>query len=275
MHSTITASTDARSAKYIHGAAMALDFQTTDLNNLSDLRKAVITNTYSAVFVDARFGIEEAVDVAQMVWSVSPFTLFGIFNFYGTIEEDWRIRFIGGNAYHGKDAVPEIKEALKKLPLQVTQGIKRQICLVEDLDSPRQIISSYLQALGYGTVIDAANGKEAIEILEKAPKDFFCVITDLNMPEMSGTDLIGYIRRSKTLMHLPIMVLTSFGNMETLINCMKIGATGFLVKPPKKNHLRLEMEKAIRIMVNHQSPRLCSPEEAPLLEGLLAHLVTP
>ena len=274
MHSTLIASLDSRSAKYIKGAAQEVGFRATEVNSIADLRKALVAESYSAVFVDARLGVAEAIDVAHILWSSSPFSMFGVFNFYGIVEDEWQVQFIGGKSFYGKNAVLDIKDALKKMPMSVVQHTQRKICLVEDLDSPRQIISSYLQALGYGTVVDVAGAKEAISLLESRIDEFFCIITDLNMPEMSGIELIKYVRDSKKLAHLPILVLTSFGNTETLTECLRIGATGFLVKPPKKNHLRLEMEKAIRIFINHQTPRLCKPEEAHLLEGLLSHLVS-
>ena len=89
------------------------------------------------------------------------------------------------------------------------------------------------------------------------------------MPDMKGTELIRSIRREETINQLPIIVLTAYATMEVLLECIKAGATGFLVKPPRKNTLREELEKAKRIYLNNLNPRLCRPEEAHLLEDAI------
>jgi CheY-like chemotaxis protein len=89
------------------------------------------------------------------------------------------------------------------------------------------------------------------------------------MPHESGIDLIRLLRRDTRVCHLPVLVLTAYATGENLLECIKAGATGFVVKPPHKKTFRRELEKARRIFVTRQSPRLCSPEEAHLLEEAL------
>lgn len=272
MASILIVTSDIKSADKIMNVADGLDIQSRVVNSIAGCKECLNVESFIALFIDSRFDQGVIVDLAGKAWSKSPYMMCGVFNFGGDIKNEWQIRFIGGEVFNGKGALTNIKSALRRLPLTSPQGKKKNICLVEDLDSPRFIISSYLEALSYGKVLGASGAHEAFNLLLAEPDSFFCVITDINMPEVSGIELIAKIRNTNETAHIPAIVLTSYGSMENLIECVKAGATGFLVKPPKKVALQTELEKAIRIIVNKQSPRICRPEDAHLLEHLLADI---
>ena len=93
------------------------------------------------------------------------------------------------------------------------------------------------------------------------------------MPEISGIELTKKIRRNGKLKHLPVVMLTAYSSPEHLVDCVKAGASGFLVKPPRKNLLQQELGKARRIYNSRQSPRLCDPSDAERLEDALSKLM--
>lgn len=143
------------------------------------------------------------------------------------------------------------------------------ILVVEDLESPRDIICIFIESLGFSRVVGVRSAHEALKLLESGEEEFSCVVTDIKMPEISGKELIEVIRKNKNLQHLPIIVLTAYGTVDTLIDCLKAGASGFLVKPPKKNDMLRELSRAIRIASGQESPRLASHEEAEYVRQMI------
>src|SRR5690606_29971959 len=107
-----------------------------------------------------------------------------------------------------------------------------------------------------------ASAKEAITELTESPEGYHCVLTDVRMPEMTGRDLIEYMRGDQKLKTMPVIVLTAIGTIENLVDCLKAGASGFLVKPPKKDDILRELSRAFRIVAGGENPRLAEPEEA-------------
>jgi two-component system chemotaxis response regulator CheY len=228
--------------------------------------------TFEALLVDSRYYQSASIDLVTLGWRHNQFMICGLFNFYGSVENEWQARLIGSHVFSGDRALDTIRSILAAIPSSVESVTSSSVLLVEDLDSPRFIISSYIEALGCGSVEAVSSGKEALEILAKTVEKFFCIIADVNMPEMTGIDLVRKIRANPKVEHLPVIMLTSYATVDNLISCVEAGATGFLVKPPQKRTLRQEIEKAQRIFVTKQSPRLCSPKDAHLLQEVLTDI---
>ena len=123
--------------------------------------------------------------------------------------------------------------------------------------------------LGYPYIESVSRAAEGLEKLKDTPDEFFCIITDIRMPNMSGIEMTRVIRADKTLKHLPIIYLTAVPSRKNFIEGLKAGGTGFLVKPPQKRLLRAELEKAQRLFVSKQSPVLCKDEDAHMIDELL------
>lgn len=142
------------------------------------------------------------------------------------------------------------------------------ILVVEDLDSPRDIICFFLESLGFPIVRGVSSAKEAmVQLIEKG--NYACVITDMRMPHVTGEELIREIRHTAALAQLPVIVLTAYGTADTLVSCLKAGASGFLVKPPKRDDLLREISRAMRLTAEGRPPRLASPDEAELIHAVL------
>ena len=171
----------------------------------------------------------------------------------------------------------QVKKVLKRLEtlLDSFARVRAQtnsvsIMVVEDLESPRDIICAYVEGLGNYVVEGKASAKEAMQELETNPEKFSCILTDIRMPEIDGKEFLQFIRQHPALQHLPVIVLTAYGTMDTLVDCLKVGATGFLAKPPKKNDLLRELARAQRVNQGLASPRLATREEADELRNILA-----
>lgn len=114
------------------------------------------------------------------------------------------------------------------------------ILIVDDCSTTRKIIAFYLKGAGYNT-ITAANGVEAIEKLVTTKVDF--IITDLNMPQMDGIELLKWIRSNTTFKDLPLVILTTEQDDLSRAKGMSIGASAFLTKPITKELLINEVRE--------------------------------
>ncbi len=119
---------------------------------------------------------------------------------------------------------------------------KASILLIDDDDSLRRVMEFSLTEAGH-KVRTAASGEEGLRLLEK--EDFDAVITDITMPGMSGMEVLAKVRRRDT--HIPVVVITAYGTIESAVEAMKQGAFDYITKPVSRDELRLTLEKAIRM----------------------------
>jgi CheY-like chemotaxis protein len=110
-----------------------------------------------------------------------------------------------------------------------------RILAVDDDDVIRRVLELTLRTLGEVTV--AANGIEAVELLETEPT-FDCVILDLDMPRMGGSDVVGRMKADDRLREVPIVLLTSYESAELERELRAKGVTTYLTKPIDTASLR-------------------------------------
>ena len=257
----------------IGAAAARADYRVRTVSTLEAGREWLAMQKFDVLLVDGRFGNGTGLSLIEYGWKLHPFLVSGLVNFTGPVEDEWTGRLIGARIFTGPSADEAIYQVLVNRPGWEGGQQRNGVLLVEDLDSPRDIICTYIEAMGYAPVVGARSVDDAMNILKTQNEQFFAVLTDLNMPRESGIDLIRRVRDSTTLDYLPVIVLTAYATAENLIDCVKVGASGFLVKPPRKVSLLAELEKAKRILFTKQSPRLCKPEDAHHLEMALDGLV--
>lgn len=185
-------------------------------------------------------------------------------------KKRWALSLMGIEYVGGEKIFDDLKVILKRVNDRVARtGENFRVLVVEDLDAPRDIICSFIEHLEYCVVTGVADGKTALNMLKDDPARFACVVTDVNMPEMTGYELTDEIRRDPTIAHIPVIVLTAYGTSDHLIKCLSAGATGFLVKPPTKEHMSRELSRAKRIYLSRSSPRLVSPEDLDMMKTIL------
>jgi len=101
--------------------------------------------------------------------------------------------------------------------------------VVDDFSTMRRIVRNLLKELGFTNVDEAEDGQNALQKLTSQPVDF--VISDWNMPNMDGLQLLQAIRANANLKHIPVMMVTAEAKRENIITAAQAGASGYIVKP--------------------------------------------
>ncbi|MCP5279359.1 MAG: chemotaxis response regulator CheY [Thiobacillus sp.] len=101
--------------------------------------------------------------------------------------------------------------------------------VVDDFSTMRRIVRNLLKELGYTNVDEAEDGVAALQKLHGG--NFQFVVTDWNMPNMTGIELLKAIRADATLKHLPVLMITAEAKKENIIEAAQSGASGYIVKP--------------------------------------------
>ena len=104
-----------------------------------------------------------------------------------------------------------------------------KILVVDDFVSMRQIIKRGLRTLGFENVIEASNGVEALRKLESEPCQL--IISDWNMPEMTGLEFLSSVRQDARLKTVPFIMITAEAERSNIIDAAKAGVSNYLVKP--------------------------------------------
>ena len=106
---------------------------------------------------------------------------------------------------------------------------KMHVLVVDDFATMRRIITNILKQLGYDTILEAEDGAKALQIMETEKVDF--VITDWNMPHMSGLDLLMAIRASEDKKHIPVLMVTAEAMQENIVKAAQAGVNNYIIKP--------------------------------------------
>jgi two-component system chemotaxis response regulator CheY len=101
--------------------------------------------------------------------------------------------------------------------------------VVDDFSTMRRIIRNLLKELGFTNVDEAEDGVAALAKLKGGGFEF--VVSDWNMPNMTGIDLLRAIRADAELKHLPVLMVTAEAKKENIIEAAQAGASGYVVKP--------------------------------------------
>lgn len=121
-----------------------------------------------------------------------------------------------------------------------------QILVVDDSLTIRSIVKNILNRIGYENILEAENGLNAFEIL-KQNSDIQILITDWNMPGMSGLELVQQVRSFKHFSEIKIIMITTEGAKQDVIRAIKSGVNDYIVKPFTPNVLS---EKLSRILTS-------------------------
>ena len=118
------------------------------------------------------------------------------------------------------------------------------LLVVDDAASMRELLSILFEREGY-TVSVASSAEEAVAALRKMSIDL--VLTDMNMPGMSGLELVRLVRSGAIPQHvnLPMVMVTAYGTTQSAIQAMKNGATDYVLKPFDNDELRIVVRKAL------------------------------
>ena len=116
-----------------------------------------------------------------------------------------------------------------------------KILIVDDFSTMRRIIKNLLRDLGFNNTAEADDGSSALPLLHANKFDF--VITDWNMPNMKGIELLKVIRGDENLKTLPVLMVTAEAKREQIVEAASAGVNGYVVKPFTAETLKLKIEK--------------------------------
>lgn len=105
-----------------------------------------------------------------------------------------------------------------------------KLLVVDDSSTMRRIIKNTLSRLGYEDVLEGEDGLQGWTVLNENP-DIGMLITDWNMPEMNGLELVKKVRGDTRFSDLPIIMVTTEGGKAEVITALKAGVNNYIVKP--------------------------------------------
>lgn len=120
------------------------------------------------------------------------------------------------------------------------------ILVVDDFSTMRRIVRNLLKEAGFANVEEAEDGQVALGKLRAGSFEF--VVSDLNMPNMNGFELLRQIRADEKLKALPVLLVTAEAKKEDIVTAAQIGASGYIVKPFTKATLEEKLHKILAKM---------------------------
>jgi len=118
--------------------------------------------------------------------------------------------------------------------------------VVDDFSTMRRIVRNLLKELGFTNVTEAEDGVDGLVKLRADAFDF--VVSDWNMPNMTGIDMLRAIRADPALKHLPVLMVTAEAKRENIIEAAQAGASGYVVKPFTAGTLDEKLKKIFLTM---------------------------
>ena len=118
-----------------------------------------------------------------------------------------------------------------------------RILIAEDSVTMRRIIRNNLKAMGYEAVLEADNGEAALAKIASERVEF--VIVDWAMPVMNGLELVRAIRSSEKHAHLPVLMITAVGQEEDIVEAIRAGVSGYVIKPFAPDTLKTRIQQIL------------------------------
>ena len=115
--------------------------------------------------------------------------------------------------------------------------------IVDDFSTMRRIVRGLLKEMGCNNTDEAEDGAVALGMLKKGKYDF--VVSDINMPNMNGFELLKAVKADDQLKHLPVLMVTAEARKEDIVLAAQSGAAGYIVKPFTKATLEAKVQKIL------------------------------
>jgi two-component system, chemotaxis family, chemotaxis protein CheY len=116
--------------------------------------------------------------------------------------------------------------------------------IVDDFSTMRRIVRGLLKEMGCNNADEAEDGTVALNMLKANKYDF--VVSDINMPNMNGFELLAEIKKDEKLKHLPVLMVTAEARKEDIVLAAQSGAAGYIVKPFTKATLEEKVQKILQ-----------------------------
>ncbi|MBF0362113.1 MAG: response regulator [Oligoflexia bacterium] len=121
-----------------------------------------------------------------------------------------------------------------------------KLLVVDDMSTMRKIIKNMLSQLGFKNIIEADDGRKALEIIDSAhkigdPIEF--ILSDWNMPDLNGLDFLKILKQSEAHKNIPFLMITAEAEQGNVMIAVKSGVDNFIVKPFSAQVLKEKIEK--------------------------------
>lgn len=133
----------------------------------------------------------------------------------------------------------EVSFSAGKAEVPLNKNMK--ILIVDDFSTMRRIIKNLLRDLGFTNTFEADDGTTALPQLKDGQFDF--LVTDWNMPGMTGIDLLKKVRQDEQLASLPVLMVTAEAKRDQIVEAAKAGVNGYVVKPFTAQILNEKIER--------------------------------
>jgi len=120
----------------------------------------------------------------------------------------------------------------------------KSILIVEDSTTTRSLIRAVIEELGDFNIVEAPTGFDALKLLPA--QDFDLVVTDINMPDINGLELINFVKSNPRYSSIPLIIVTTERSEEDKKRGMALGATAYVTKPFKA----LELQDTVKRVMN-------------------------
>jgi two-component system, chemotaxis family, chemotaxis protein CheY len=126
----------------------------------------------------------------------------------------------------------------------MTNTTDLKFLVVDDFSTMRRIVRGLLREMGCNNAEEAEDGAVALQMLKAQKFDF--VVSDINMPNMNGFDLLKAVKADETLKHIPVLMVTAEARKEDIVLAAQSGAAGYIVKPFTKATLEEKVQKILQ-----------------------------
>lgn len=116
-----------------------------------------------------------------------------------------------------------------------------KVLVVDDFATMRRIVKGVLKQLGYNDIIEAEDGDQALKELKK--ENIGLIVSDWNMPNMTGLDLLKVVRADDKLKDTPFLMVTAEGQKENVVQAVQAGVSNYIVKPFTPETFSAKLEK--------------------------------
>lgn len=121
-----------------------------------------------------------------------------------------------------------------------------KVLIVDDSSTMRKILTKTVQQAGGDTILEAEDGIDALKKLAGEAHDVDLIMLDINMPRVDGVTTLKEIKKLDAIKHIPVIMCTSEAEKEIVIECIKSGASDYVVKPFSKDVIASKIEKLVK-----------------------------
>jgi two-component system chemotaxis response regulator CheY len=120
-------------------------------------------------------------------------------------------------------------------------NLNMKVLVVDDFATMRKIVRNILKQIGFTNIVEADDGANAMEIIKNEKVDF--VVTDWNMPNMTGLELLKNIRAEDRAKDVPVLMVTAEGLANNVVDAVKAGVDNYIVKPFTAETVQAKIEQ--------------------------------